>query len=173
MDSNKHSSQYPLWNHAVTSFLSYTLPSWRPLIWVLPWHAQWIVDVSGEWCLMQWFWDKVHSFSWLVIFGCLDAPHFQCSFTEDKLMFLTLKENCQTTTVFEDDVVQVLAVVKIECMLNNVWINLLTALFVAQVISGHLGWVRCIAVEPGNQWFVTGSADRTIKVYKGNVGCLP
>lgn len=33
-----------------------------------------------------------------------------------------------------------------------------------QVISGHLGWVRCIAVEPGNQWFVTGSADRTIKV---------
>jgi WD40 repeat protein len=88
-------------------------------------------------------------------------------------MFLTLKENCQTTTVFEDDVIQVLAVVKIECMLNNVWINLLTALFVAQVISGHLGWVRCIAVEPGNQWFVTGSADRTIKVYKGNVGCLP
>lgn len=24
--------------------------------------------------------------------------------------------------------------------------------------------MRCIAVEPGNQWFVTGSADRTIKV---------
>jgi len=37
-------------------------------------------------------------------------------------------------------------------------------LFVLKVISGHLGWVRCIAVEPGNQWFVTGSADRTIKV---------
>lgn len=35
---------------------------------------------------------------------------------------------------------------------------------VSQVISGHLGWVRSIAVEPGNQWFVTGSADRTIKV---------
>lgn len=35
-----------------------------------------------------------------------------------------------------------------------------------QVISGHLGWVRCIAVEPGNQWFVTGSADRTIKVIR-------
>uniref|UniRef100_A0A8B9H7U1 Pleiotropic regulator 1 n=1 Tax=Astyanax mexicanus TaxID=7994 RepID=A0A8B9H7U1_ASTMX len=33
-----------------------------------------------------------------------------------------------------------------------------------RVISGHLGWVRSIAVEPGNQWFVTGSADRTIKV---------
>ncbi|OBS57532.1 hypothetical protein A6R68_11341, partial [Neotoma lepida] len=25
---------------------------------------------------------------------------------------------------------------------------------------------RCIAVEPGNQWFVTGSADRTIKVIR-------
>lgn len=37
-------------------------------------------------------------------------------------------------------------------------------LFFLKVISGHLGWVRCIAVEPGNQWFVTGSADRTIKV---------
>ncbi|NXW38520.1 PLRG1 regulator, partial [Phaetusa simplex] len=34
-----------------------------------------------------------------------------------------------------------------------------------KVISGHLGWVRCIAVEPGNQWFVTGSADRTIKIW--------
>ncbi|KAK3507747.1 hypothetical protein QTP70_035010, partial [Hemibagrus guttatus] len=31
-----------------------------------------------------------------------------------------------------------------------------------RVISGHLGWVRCLAVEPGNQWFVTGSADRTL-----------
>lgn len=34
-----------------------------------------------------------------------------------------------------------------------------------RVISGHLGWVRCVAVEPGNQWFATGSADRVIKVY--------
>jgi len=33
-----------------------------------------------------------------------------------------------------------------------------------QVISGHLGWVRCIAFEPGNEWFCTGSNDRTIKV---------
>ena len=32
------------------------------------------------------------------------------------------------------------------------------------VISGHLGWVRCVAVEPGNEWFATGSADRVIKV---------
>ena len=34
----------------------------------------------------------------------------------------------------------------------------------AQVISGHQGWVRCVDVEPANQWFVTGSADRIIKV---------
>ena len=34
-----------------------------------------------------------------------------------------------------------------------------------QVISGHLGWVRCIAVEPGNEWFVTGAGDRVIKVH--------
>lgn len=25
------------------------------------------------------------------------------------------------------------------------------------VVSGHLGWVRCLAFEPGNQWFVTGA----------------
>uniref|UniRef100_A0A8C2LXP4 Pleiotropic regulator 1 n=1 Tax=Cricetulus griseus TaxID=10029 RepID=A0A8C2LXP4_CRIGR len=34
-----------------------------------------------------------------------------------------------------------------------------------RVIRGNLGWVRCIVVEPGNQWFVTGSADRTIKIW--------
>lgn len=33
-----------------------------------------------------------------------------------------------------------------------------------RVISGHLGWVRSCAVEPGNEWFATGSADRVIKV---------
>ena len=33
-----------------------------------------------------------------------------------------------------------------------------------RVISGHLGWVRAIAVDPTNDWFVTGSADRSIKV---------
>ena len=33
-----------------------------------------------------------------------------------------------------------------------------------RVISGHLGWVRCIAVDPSNEWFATGSGDRTIKV---------
>ncbi|XP_076355269.1 transport and golgi organization 4 [Tachypleus tridentatus] len=34
-----------------------------------------------------------------------------------------------------------------------------------RVISGHLGWVRCIAVEPGNEWFCTGSNDRIIKIW--------
>eukprot|EP00794_Sanderia_malayensis_P006893 gene6893-7671_t len=34
-----------------------------------------------------------------------------------------------------------------------------------RVISGHTGWVRCAAVEPGNKWFCTGSADRTIKIW--------
>ena len=33
-----------------------------------------------------------------------------------------------------------------------------------QVISGHLGWVRSVAVDPSNEWFATGSGDRTIKV---------
>lgn len=32
------------------------------------------------------------------------------------------------------------------------------------VVSGHLGWVRSIAFDPSNEWFVTGSVDRTIKV---------
>lgn len=34
-----------------------------------------------------------------------------------------------------------------------------------RVISGHTGWVRCVAMEPANQWFCTGSADRTIKIW--------
>jgi WD40 repeat protein len=33
------------------------------------------------------------------------------------------------------------------------------------VISGHLGWVRSLAVEPGNKWFVSGAGDRVIKVW--------
>ena len=41
-----------------------------------------------------------------------------------------------------------------------------------RVISGHLGWVRCVAVEPGNEWFVTGSADRTIKIWDLASGTL-
>ncbi|WFD31938.1 pre-mRNA-splicing factor prp46 [Malassezia sp. CBS 17886] len=34
-----------------------------------------------------------------------------------------------------------------------------------RVISGHLGWVRCAAVEPDNQWFATGAGDRMIKIW--------
>ncbi|MBA0827805.1 hypothetical protein Goarm_012553 [Gossypium armourianum] len=36
---------------------------------------------------------------------------------------------------------------------------------VMQVISGHLGWVRSVAFDPSNNWFCTGSADRTIKIW--------
>ncbi|KAF0452760.1 WD40 repeat-like protein [Gigaspora margarita] len=41
-----------------------------------------------------------------------------------------------------------------------------------RVISGHLGWVRSIAVEPGNKWFVTGAGDRTIKIWDLASGTL-
>eukprot|EP00043_Microstomoeca_roanoka_P003853 m.46161 g.46161 ORF g.46161 m.46161 type:complete len:451 (+) comp12227_c1_seq2:192-1544(+) len=41
-----------------------------------------------------------------------------------------------------------------------------------RVISGHTGWVRCVAVEPKNQWFVSGSADRTIKIWDLASGTL-
>ena len=34
-----------------------------------------------------------------------------------------------------------------------------------RVVSGHMGWVRSICFDPANSWFVTGSADRTIKVW--------
>ena len=36
----------------------------------------------------------------------------------------------------------------------------------SRVINGHLGWVRCVAVDPvDNEWFATGSSDNTIKVW--------
>ena len=35
----------------------------------------------------------------------------------------------------------------------------------ARVIAGHLGWVRCVSMDVSNEWFVTGSADRTIKIW--------
>ncbi|KAH6935619.1 hypothetical protein HPB50_007070 [Hyalomma asiaticum] len=41
-----------------------------------------------------------------------------------------------------------------------------------RVISGHTGWVRCLAVEPGNQWFCTGSNDRIIKIWDLATGKL-
>lgn len=33
-----------------------------------------------------------------------------------------------------------------------------------RVIAGHTGWVRSVAVEPNNEWFATGGADRMCKV---------
>jgi len=33
------------------------------------------------------------------------------------------------------------------------------------VVSGHLGWVRSIAFDASNEWFVTGAADNTIKIW--------
>jgi len=41
-----------------------------------------------------------------------------------------------------------------------------------RVISGHLGWVRCVAFEPGNEWFVTGAGDRVIKIWDLATGTL-
>lgn len=34
-----------------------------------------------------------------------------------------------------------------------------------RVVSGHLGWVRALAVEPNNKWFASGAGDRTIKIW--------
>ncbi|GLJ44330.1 hypothetical protein SUGI_0928230 [Cryptomeria japonica] len=41
-----------------------------------------------------------------------------------------------------------------------------------RVISGHLGWVRSIAFDHANEWFCTGSADRTIKIWETATGKL-
>ncbi|ENH71874.1 pre-mRNA-splicing factor prp46 [Fusarium oxysporum] len=41
-----------------------------------------------------------------------------------------------------------------------------------RVISGHLGWVRSLAVEPGNKWFASGAGDRTIKIWDLATGSL-
>jgi pleiotropic regulator 1 len=41
-----------------------------------------------------------------------------------------------------------------------------------RVISGHLGWVTSVAVDPSNTWFATGSADRTIKIWDLATGVL-
>jgi pleiotropic regulator 1 len=39
------------------------------------------------------------------------------------------------------------------------------------VLSSHLGWVRTIAMDPTNQFFATGSADRTIKIWNLPKAC--
>lgn len=41
-----------------------------------------------------------------------------------------------------------------------------------RVILGHLGWVRSLAVEPGNKWFASGAGDRTIKIWDLAAGSL-
>ncbi|KAF2761997.1 WD40 repeat-like protein [Pseudovirgaria hyperparasitica] len=41
-----------------------------------------------------------------------------------------------------------------------------------RVISGHLGWVRALAVEPDNKWFASGAGDRTIKIWDLASGML-
>ncbi|KAH7385695.1 WD40-repeat-containing domain protein [Pyrenochaeta sp. MPI-SDFR-AT-0127] len=43
---------------------------------------------------------------------------------------------------------------------------------VKTVVAGHMGWVRSVAVEPDNQWFATGAADRTIKIWDLASGTL-
>ncbi len=41
-----------------------------------------------------------------------------------------------------------------------------------RVISGHNGWVRCVAVDVTNEWFATGSNDRCIKIWDLASGTL-
>ena len=41
-----------------------------------------------------------------------------------------------------------------------------------RVIQGHTGWVRSIDVDPSNEWFATGSTDRTIKIWDLATGVL-
>lgn len=41
-----------------------------------------------------------------------------------------------------------------------------------RVIAGHTGHVRCCSVEPNNEWFATGSNDRTIKIWDLATGTI-
>lgn len=41
-----------------------------------------------------------------------------------------------------------------------------------RVTSAHMGWVRALAVEPGNQWFASGGGDRIIKIWDLASGIL-
>jgi len=41
-----------------------------------------------------------------------------------------------------------------------------------RVIWGHFGWVNWIDIDTTNQWFVTGSRDRTIKFWDLATGTL-
>lgn len=39
-------------------------------------------------------------------------------------------------------------------------------------ISGHKGWIRCLAIDPENKWIASGSADSTIKLWEIGTGKL-
>lgn len=41
-----------------------------------------------------------------------------------------------------------------------------------RVVTGHQGWVNCIATDPENQWYATGSQDATIKIWNLVTGAL-
>eukprot|EP01069_Polyplicarium_translucidae_P001353 Polyplicarium_translucidae@DN1634_c0_g1_i1.p1 len=41
-----------------------------------------------------------------------------------------------------------------------------------RVVSGHQGWVRCLAIDPGNEWFVSSGNDRLIKIWDLASGTL-
>merc|ERR1712224_80700 len=41
-----------------------------------------------------------------------------------------------------------------------------------RIITGHLGWVRAVAFDSTNEWFCTGSSDRTIKIWDVTSGEL-
>lgn len=41
-----------------------------------------------------------------------------------------------------------------------------------RIISGHLGWIRTICFDINNEWFATGSNDRTIKIWDFATGKL-
>lgn len=41
-----------------------------------------------------------------------------------------------------------------------------------RVMVGHLGWVRCVTVDPSNDFIATGAADRVIKIWDLATGQL-
>ena len=41
-----------------------------------------------------------------------------------------------------------------------------------KVLVGHMGWVRCLAIDPSNEYFVSGSTDSTIKFWDLATGAL-